>query len=123
VYYHGGVPHMQKYRPQLAYFTSHLGSARGYAARYVNRRRRRVPGDVYVVDLKGRAVEPDPDFHGPETTGVYVASSEIVTISAVVERGVSLARPRQDNRCMPEPTHRNVSRSQRSPRSMITGRL
>ena len=78
------------YRPDLAYFTTHLGVARGYAARYGDVRRGPVPGDVYRVDLKDVVLEPDPDFNGPGLDQVYVATGTPVTITAVVERRVVL---------------------------------
>lgn len=85
-----------EYRPDLACFTSHLGVARGYAARYVHPAQGAVPGDVYRVDLKDVVLEPDPDFDGPGLDQVYVATCEPVTIAAVVERGVVL-NPREQN--------------------------
>lgn len=130
-YYHGGVPGKQPgdhilpaaamgcdytaayrhtpgvvdaqapYRPDRAYFTTHLGSARGYAARYVTPHRSPLPGDVYIVDLTSAHVEPDPDFDSPKTAGAYVATKTPARIVAVVERGVRLNRREQNRECWP----------------------
>lgn len=83
-----------KYRPELVYFTTHRGSALGYAARYVADGRR-IPGDVYMVSARG-AIEHDPDFHHPKTAGVYVASPDPLVITEVVQRNVRLNRRQQN---------------------------
>ncbi|WP_234790996.1 hypothetical protein [Mycolicibacterium wolinskyi] len=88
-----------KYRPDLVYFTTHLGSARGYAARY-GEWGRVMPGDVYVVEPQG-PLEPDPDFDHPKVGGVYAASTQPLRITAVVERGVELDRRQQNKECWP----------------------
>lgn len=90
-----------KYRPDFAYFTTHLGSARGYAARYADAHRRPIPGDVYQVDLTEITVEPDPDFNGPETAAIYIPARQPVTILAAVERRVILNRREQNEVCWP----------------------
>lgn len=91
----GVMPQMPKYRPDLVYFSTHLGVARGYAARYQDPLCRQVPGDVYRVAVAG-PVETDPDFDHPKLAGIYGASNEPVIVEAVVERGVALDRRQQN---------------------------
>ncbi|MEU7631666.1 hypothetical protein AB0C34_17010 [Nocardia sp. NPDC049220] len=111
IYYHGGVPgkrrrqtilpatkvkmnavynpdHVEKaiYYPDRVYLTTHLGAAMGYAARYIDRRARRSPGDVYQVEPIGTP-EVDPDFAAQD--GAFVMCREAVIIE-VVERNVQL---------------------------------
>ncbi|RIT36753.1 hypothetical protein D2E76_15960 [Mycobacteroides abscessus] len=85
------------YDPDLVSVTTHLGSARGYAARYVNPMHRREPGDVYEVQVTG-ALTPDPDFNDPQ---VYVRTDKPVVITRVVERSVVLSRREQNRECWP----------------------
>lgn len=89
-----------KYRPDLVYCTTHLGSARGYAARYVNEDGDEIPGDVYAVAPQGQ-LEPDPDFNHPKIGAVYTASAHPLTITAVVDRAVVLDRRQQNKECWP----------------------
>ncbi|EHB48781.1 hypothetical protein MycrhDRAFT_5622 [Mycolicibacterium rhodesiae JS60] len=101
---YGDVPGLRalarpKYRPQLVYFTTHFGSAQGYAARYVAGRTR-TPGDVYAVRPRGR-VERDPDFDHPKTAGVYVSSPDPVVVTDVVQRNVEMDRRQQNEACWP----------------------
>ncbi|SHQ46152.1 Uncharacterised protein [Mycobacteroides abscessus subsp. massiliense] len=85
------------YDPDLVSVTTHLGSARGYAARYVNPRREREPGDVYEVEVTG-PVTPDPDFNAPQ---VYVRTNAPAVITRVIERRVVLTRREQNRECWP----------------------
>jgi hypothetical protein len=81
------------------YFTTHFGSARGYAARYVAGGTR-TPGDVYAVRPRGR-IERDPDFDHAKTAGVYASSPDPVVVTEVVQRNVALDRRQQNEACWP----------------------
>lgn len=96
----GTLPQVPRYRPDLVYFTTHLGVARGYAARYMNSQSEAEPGDVYRVVVPG-PIEPDPDFDHPRTGGIYGTSRTPVTVEAVVQRGVALTLRQQNEVAWP----------------------
>jgi hypothetical protein len=114
VYYHGGAPGLRPHQSLLpaadlglvfnynqpwvanettydatkVYLTRHLGSALGYASRYIDKYGNAVPGDVYEVRPLGTPT-PDPDYKHLGLEGLFVRcrSAKIVR---VVERGVQL---------------------------------
>lgn len=88
------------YRPDRVYLTTHVGSARGYAARYKDAAGRQTPGDVYEVIPSG-TLEADPDCNPPDAPGVFAATAESVTIVNVIERGVRLTRRQQNQESWP----------------------
>ncbi len=89
----GGTP----YDPSFVSVTTHLGSARGYAARFVHPNGQREAGDVYEVQIRG-PISDDPDFAAP---GVYVRTPKPARVTRVVERGVILNRREQNRECWP----------------------
>ncbi len=115
-YFHGGVPDLRpgdsvwsaaklklnfhyrnsavirqpRYDPDFVYLTSHLGTARAYAARYLTQFGQRRPGTVYEVEPVG-AVLVDPDYGGSE---MFVMASHARVVS-VVESGVRLSARKQ----------------------------
>lgn len=94
-----GVDHSGStpYDPSFVSVTTHLGSARGYAARFVHPNGQREAGDVYEVQILG-PISDDPDFAAP---GVYVRTSKPTNIIRVVERAVVLNRREQNRECWP----------------------
>ncbi|CPW79322.1 Uncharacterised protein [Mycobacteroides abscessus] len=112
------------YDPDLVSVTTHLGSARGYAARYLNQERKREPGDVYEVEVSG-SVTADPDFHDPQ---VYVRTDKPAVITCVIERAVVLTRREQNRECWPyryyadwQPVHAEDGTVQVSPQMRSEG--
>lgn len=85
-----------KYDPACVYMTTHLGSARGYAARYKNLGEVHRPGDVYVVDPQ-TSVDCDPEYDNPNNPGHFVMTAAPVLVKEVVERKVVLS-PREQRR-------------------------
>lgn len=123
-YFHGGVPNLRpgdtvwsaaklnltfsyrnatvlrqpRYDRNFVYLTSHLGTARAYAARYLARGGKRRPGTVYEV-APAEPLRADPDY---ETVGsnVFVMTSHARVVS-VVETGVVLSAREQNEASWP----------------------
>lgn len=91
-----GVAATPKYDPACVYMTTHLGSARGYAARYKNLGEVHRPGDVYVVQPQSELCS-DPEYDNPSDPGHFVMTSAPVLVTEVVERRVVLS-PREQRR-------------------------
>lgn len=83
------------YDPGSVYVTTHLGTARGFAARYFDLRSPgHCPGDVYEVVTIGKAhIDQDFSASAPLEPISFVAPR--ATIVAVVERGVSMTLSQQ----------------------------
>ncbi len=84
------------YAPRFVYMTTHLGAARGYAARYKNLAGVRRPGDVYIVEPRSDLLS-DPEYDNPNDPGHFVMTTAPAVITEVVERRVVLSR-REQNR-------------------------
>ncbi len=87
-----------EYDPSMVAITAHLGSARGYAARFINPNGVREPGDVYKVEPTGQLFA-DPDFRNAE--GTYFLTDRPARIVSVVQRRVVLTRREQNEACWP----------------------
>ncbi|SKS75215.1 Uncharacterised protein [Mycobacteroides abscessus subsp. bolletii] len=86
--------------PAFVYLTTHLGSARGYAARYKNLAGIVRPGDVYTVQPQAD-LSPDPEYDNPSDPGHFVRTRQPVVVTEVVERGVQLTRREQNREAWP----------------------
>lgn len=64
------------YRPEFVYMTTHLGAARGYAARYKNLGGVHRPGDVYIVEPQSELLS-DPEYDNPNDPGHFVMTPVI----------------------------------------------
>ncbi|MFA4085189.1 NAD(+)--rifampin ADP-ribosyltransferase [Mycobacteroides salmoniphilum] len=91
-----GVAGAPKYDPACVYMTTHLGSARGYAARYKNLGEVHRPGDVYVVEPQSELLS-DPEYDNPNDPGNFLMTAAPVLVTEVVERRVVLS-PREQRR-------------------------
>lgn len=121
-FFHGGVPGLQpgddvlsatrlnrryayhhpsaaaRYDPNYVYFTTHLGTARAYAARYLDRSGRPRPGDVYEVE-PARATTEDPDYPVAGPDRFLMAARARVT--AVVDTAVAMDAREQNKASWP----------------------
>lgn len=72
-----GVVAPLRYDPAFVYLTTHLGTARGYAARYKNLADVVRPGDVYIVEPQAD-LSPDPEYDNPSDPGHFVRTRQPV---------------------------------------------
>lgn len=83
-----------RYNQSKVYVTSHLGTAIGYAARYLVPGGNRTPGWVYEVEPIG-PVEPDPDYGGGARPDLASCCDGAVVVK-VIERDVWLSEREQN---------------------------
>ncbi len=91
-----GLAGIIQYDPRFVYMTTHLGAARGYAARYKNLGGVHRPGDVYIVEPCSE-LHSDPEYDNPNNPGNFVMTPGHAVVIEVVERRVVLSR-REQNR-------------------------